>query len=169
MKMMTQQTQHKTKTELIKQLNHFNEVEYIKVNGTEKERLIFKNDEVFKVFGEKDTGVLNPFNDYSYNWLHDFLNDFTDYIESSKEKDISQDIDNFRDNINEYIDNRTEVYTSNLTAWLNSNNNNVYYLTEVLEENEVKDGFQLLQLAQYKAIEEIYYNALSIIEKEMIN
>lgn len=48
-----------------------------------------------------------------------------------------------------------DVYTSDLTSWLNDNNNNVYYLTEALEQMEIKDGFQLLQVAQGLYIREI--------------
>jgi len=155
------------KKELIEHLNNLNQIEVIKVKDTDKERIVFKDNNVFNLFGDKDTGVLNPFNDYSYIWLNDFLSDFTDYLENSKD-DLKEDLENFRDKLSEYIDNRVNVYTSDLTTWLNDNNNNVNYLTEVTEEIGEKDGFKLLQLAQYKAIEEIYANALSIIEKEFI-
>jgi hypothetical protein len=52
---------------------------------------------------------------------------------------------------NEILENLDEIepscYTSDLTSWLNSNNSYVYYLTEALEELDVKDGFQLLTYA----------------------
>ncbi len=49
-----------------------------------------------------------------------------------------------------------DVYTSQLTEWLNDSNNHVYYLTEVLEEYEPKDGFALLTMAQGRAMEQAY-------------
>jgi hypothetical protein len=52
----------------------------------------------------------------------------------------------------EALENLDEIepscYTSDLTAWLNSNNSYVYYLTQALEESGIKDGFQLLTYAQ---------------------
>jgi hypothetical protein len=52
----------------------------------------------------------------------------------------------------EVLENLDEIepdcYTNGLTSWLNSNNSYVYYLTEALEELEIKDGFQLLAYAQ---------------------
>jgi len=65
----------------------------------------------------------------------------------------------------EIVDGLVDVYTCDLTEWLNSNNNNVYYLTEALEEYEEKDGFRALALAQYKAIDEIYSEVLNLLNK----
>lgn len=48
-----------------------------------------------------------------------------------------------------------DCYTSDLANWLSDNNNNVYYLTEALEQMEIKDGFQLLSAAQGLYIQEI--------------
>ena len=58
-----------------------------------------------------------------------------------------------------------DIYTSELTAWLNSRNDNVYYLTEALEESGTKDGFQLLSYAQHLYIIEIGENLLSAISE----
>ena len=43
-----------------------------------------------------------------------------------------------------------DIYTSDLTRWLDSRNSRVHYLSEVLEEygSEGMDGFRLLALAQ---------------------
>lgn len=50
----------------------------------------------------------------------------------------------------------SDVYTYDLTAWLHDHIENVYYLTETLEEfGDIKDGFQLLSIAQGKYIQEI--------------
>lgn len=57
-----------------------------------------------------------------------------------------------------------DIYTHNLTAWLNARVDHVYYLTEVLQESEVKDGFQLLAAAQQKQIQEIGFALISALE-----
>ena len=70
-----------SKEEIIKYLKHLNEYERIKIDGTDKERLIFKNrDEVFKIFGGEEKEVLTPFNDYTYEWLNSFLYSVIDFI-----------------------------------------------------------------------------------------
>lgn len=54
-----------------------------------------------------------------------------------------------------------DCYTSDLTNWLASRNDRLYYLTEALEEYEIKDGFQALAAAQQKEIQEV---ALALLE-----
>jgi hypothetical protein len=53
-----------------------------------------------------------------------------------------------------------DIYTSDLTKWLHSRNDRVYYLTEALETFEIKDGFWALQEAQLREREEVYYSVL---------
>lgn len=150
------------KEEIIKYLKHLNEVEYIKVSGTDKERLIFKNrGEVFDIFGSEDKGVLNPFNDYTYIWLNSFLSNVIDEIERSDFTDFEELEESINNIISEWIDSETDIYTSDLTEWLADNNINQYYLEEVIKE--FPSGNNHIALAQYKAIEELYYNALSIL------
>lgn len=155
------------KEELIKKLKEWNKTKTIKKG--DKEILVFENEEVFKIFGREQDEVLNPFNNYTYEWLSDFFYDLLDFLEYCEEdvrnelKTLNELLEDFSDNIFEYADTRVDVYTSNLTEWLNDNPNNVYYLTEAREETEETDGFKLLQIAQFKAIGELYNNALSII------
>jgi hypothetical protein len=54
-----------------------------------------------------------------------------------------------------------DIYTSDLTKWLHSRNDRVYYLTEALEEYEIKDGFRALQAAQLREREEVYFSVLN--------
>lgn len=68
-------------------------------------------------------------NDYDLNTLDDF--DFYDYIEA-------------------------DSYTWDLTKWLHENVENVYYLSDVLQESQPTDGFTALALAQQKAMYEVY-------------
>lgn len=60
--------------------------------------------------------------------------------------------------LDDEIDSNVDVYTSDLTNWLNRDNYNVYYLTEAIESGDPKDGFQLLSLAQYYCYQEIWFS-----------
>jgi hypothetical protein len=83
--------------------------------------------------------------------LDTFPNDES-YIACQKIIDNIAELDASVFEDNEVLENLEEIepscYTSDLTAWLNSNNTYVYYLTEALEELDIKDGFQLLAYAQ---------------------
>lgn len=93
-------------------------------------------------------------NDTTYEFIYRIVNHLNDCD--------CEDIDSMRESIYEI---ESDVYTSDLTAWLNASNSHVYYLTEVLEERDTKDGFQLLSMAQHRHIEEIGNNLLNAIEK----
>jgi hypothetical protein len=60
-----------------------------------------------------------------------------------------------------------DIYTSELTAWLSSSNNRVYYLTQALEEFEPKDGFQALAIAQQLEKQEIANSVLDYIIRNL--
>lgn len=76
-------------------------------------------------------------------------------------------IEELEDNRGEIVDGLVDVYTSDLTAWLNESPANVYYITESQEENgATTDGFQILAMAQYKAIDEVFGSVVELLEKE---
>ena len=54
-----------------------------------------------------------------------------------------------------------DTYTSDLTKWLHSRNDRVYYLTEALEKYEIKNGFWALQESQLCEREEVYFSVLN--------
>ena len=56
----------------------------------------------------------------------------------------------------EWADADTDVYTSELTEWLNESEEHVEYLGEAVRELGETDGFKILQEAQYLAREEVY-------------
>ena len=57
-----------------------------------------------------------------------------------------------------------DIYTSDLTRWLDSRNSRVFYLTEVLEEfGGDLDGFQLLSMAQAQEKQETASQVLAFI------
>lgn len=62
--------------------------------------------------------------------------------------------------IHEWADADVDIYTKDLTEWLNENVENVYYLTEAINEYNANDGFNALTMAQYCAIRDIYNNVL---------
>jgi hypothetical protein len=93
--------------------------------------------------------------DYKYSYVVDALN----LISECSEDDIQEEIYNIE----------ADIYTSDLTNWLNSSNSRVYYLTEALEEYGITDGFQALSIAQQKERQEIansVFNSLKEIVKE---
>jgi hypothetical protein len=150
------------KQKIIDYLKNLNEFERISVDGQERKRLIFKNrDEIFEIFGKEEKEILSPFNDYTYEWLNSFLYNAIDFIEDNDFEDFDELKDNISEIIFEWIDSEVDIYTYDLTQWLANNNSNTYYLEEAIKENPSADNH--LQLAQFKAIEELYYNALNIL------
>jgi len=83
--------------------------------------------------------------DYRYKFIKDALQYISD-------QDEGADLD--------YPEIEADIYTGDLTAWLNSRNDRVYYLTEALEEYEIKNGFQALHDAQIIEKEEVYWSVL---------
>ena len=126
--------------------------ENIPVDGEDKTRLVFRDPRAFKVFGRI---VLDPWNDYSYEWTYSLLEQLEDYLRANP--DVT-DVCRFRDDIlPETIDSLVDIYTPGLTSWLSHRASHMDYLTEVLEEYGTRDGFQALAQAQYRAIEETAY------------
>jgi hypothetical protein len=85
-------------------------------------------------------------NDYRYKFIEDALQYISDQDE---DEDLGcPEIE-------------ADTYTSDLTKWLNSRNDRVYYLSEALENSDITDGFQLLMMAQSIEREEVYYSVLN--------
>lgn len=70
--------------------------------------------------------------------------------------------------VSEWADNDTDVYTSDLTEWLNKSAYNVSYLSAAFEEYGETDGFKALQIAQLKAREEVYQEVMNALS-EFVN
>jgi len=88
-----------------------------------------------------------------YSRISDILDTFSDVD--------SGDYDDYQDRISEI---EPDMYTADLTGWLASNINNVYYLTQALEEFDQRDGFSALAMAQKLYIDEIAYTLLNEIQ-----
>lgn len=80
--------------------------------------------------------------DSTYNFTHEILGKIAD-SEATSEDELME------------IELEPDVYTSNLTEWLNESNYHVEYLSEALQEYDPKDGFQALSLAQLRAMEDV--------------
>lgn len=102
---------------------------------------------------------INMDTDSLYRFSRDCLSDLADQD--------PKDMDEARSLIGEMADNDTDVYTGDLTEWLNASNYNVYYLGEAITEYQPEDGFKALALAQMKAREEIYNKVLDFIEAQL--
>lgn len=96
--------------------------------------------------------------DSCYRFADECCCDFIDNVEIGEYETLEEIFENVRDCI------EADVYTSDLTEWLNENNRHVYYLSEVLEEYNPEDGFVLLSAAQIKHKEEIYTVIFNMLE-----
>jgi len=94
--------------------------------------------------------------DTTYEFISDALDIICDLEDDATENDITEAI---------FERTQPDVYTSDLTAWLNARNDHVYYLTEALEEMDIKDGFQALSMAQAKHKEEVALDLVHELEK----
>lgn len=158
---------------ILQDLKHLNEYHYIEVEGTKEKRLIFEqSDAIYNIFSKVgDEDSLNPFDDYSYIWLNDFLSDFI-YSVTNENDDINDIIKNFENNLYEYIDNKVSIYNHDLLKWLSSNINNAWYVEEALNEygySKERGFIGLLQSGQYKRIEAYYYNFLDSLKTYLNN
>jgi len=138
--------------------NYLNAFEY-KQKGEDKENkiIVFKADRPSDLFDSvyKAHGERLP-NDWIFNIYYSILESLSGY-----EIDSMENIDDKRA---ELVDSLVNVYTSDLTAWLASDINNVYYLTEAIDQYEAKDGFRALATAQSIFIDEIFGEVVSLLE-----
>ena len=94
------------------------------------------------------------------DWLFD---KYQSILAALADYDI-KNIDDVEDNRSEIVDGLVDSYTGSLTAWLNSSPYNVYYITEAQEEYGAEmDGFKILAMAQYKPIDDIFSEVVSLL------
>ena len=143
---------------MFKKINHYLSFFEYKKRGDDDIVVLTDNapqnlkDSVMKAYGNR----------LSDNWIFDKYHSILDAL---TQYDINgpDDLDNTR---SEIVDGLVDPWTSNLTAWLNSSNYNVYYITEAQEEfGPETDGFKILQMAQYKAIDDIYGRIVDLLLK----
>lgn len=96
-------------------------------------------------------------NDFIYSTFADLLIKIAEYD--------CKTIDDLENNRSEIVDGYVDIYTHYLTKWLSSDNDNVYYLGEAVRlTSECDDGFKLLAMAQYLAIDEVMQHVISLLE-----
>ena len=97
--------------------------------------------------------------DWIFEKYAEILSRLTEYDISSMD-----DVEEYRAEI---IDSCVDCYTSNLTTWLNEHPENVYYLTEAMQNcaNDA-NGVEVLSMAQYDAISEIFAEVVNLLTKE---
>lgn len=99
-------------------------------------------------------GDLMP-HDWIYETFGAILDDLTGY-----NIDCLEDIEDYR---HEIVDSLVDIYTYDLTAWLHSSVTFPYYLNEAVKEYGQADN--ILMLAQYMAIDEIFSEVINLIEE----
>jgi hypothetical protein len=123
----------------------------------------------FETKKRNDSNEFVSLKDGSPEWMTDVIRsahgdklpDDTTYAFIERAADAIADSEDPQDAIAEI---EPDAYTAGLTAWLNARVDHVYYLTEVLEESDIKDGFQLLAAAQQKQLHEVGYALVSALE-----
>ena len=117
---------------------------------------IFDNE---KIPSSTITGKLRELNfkpdTYTLAWLKTFFETVFNDIEAGEryyDYEIDERIEQVKEAFPEAVG---DTYTGNLTAWLASDENRIYYLTQAMQENCTEDGFTLLSNAQYEEILEI--------------
>lgn len=107
------------------------------------------HDAVFNAHGDKLP------NDQIFDTFHSILETLTGY-----DIDSMDDVEEYR---HEIVDGLVDIYTYDLTSWLNNDISNTYYLDQAIQEYEAKEN--ILPVAQYIAIDEIYSEVLNLLEK----
>lgn len=144
------------KKELIKTLKDIEESsKVINVEGTKETRLIFQDKRAFELFGGMNDGVLNPYNDFTYEWLDSIIMDIVCYLEED-----NADLENF--DYSDTVESLTSIYNGELLRWVGFADNS-YYVDDALKEADIKDFFELLRYSQNRAIEEFIGNVAGII------
>lgn len=140
-----------------------NKEEVIKFLENAMERKTRKNEETFYAFQD---GVFDKIKeglyedgfeikDFYYNTLDTAFNDIKDFL-------------GYNDNLEEFeiFDHcEADVYTYDLTKWLNEDVGNYSYCNDAIEEYDLKDMIAILQEGQKKQMEEIYQMAVNVVNK----
>lgn len=90
------------------------------------------------------------------DWRYEFIEQAVDALAEHEDTDDALDALN------------ADVYTHELTGWLHSRTNRVFYLNEVLAEyGTMKDGLLLLSAAQVDEKHEVFHQVLAALQEEL--
>ena len=101
------------------------------------------------------------------NWTIDLVLLIAEHLEYNYYDLIKSESEFLLDYVVEciYEFNHELVYTSDLTEWLNTSNNYVYYLTDAIIEFEAADGFEALAVAYHCFCSDIKNNIIRYLEE----
>jgi hypothetical protein len=110
------------------------------------------SEELKKSVYETHQGMLP--HDWIFSTYNSILERMIEYDDFTTEDDSIQ---------HEIVDSLVYVYTHDLTSWLNSSNYFTGYIDQAVQDLEAKDN--ILSIAQYIAIQEIYGFVISLLEE----
>jgi len=147
-----------------KELENFTNVLEVRANGYGfKLELIGGSNEYYKVLSGAIQSLTAVSSSSKYRYMQAILEDMIELeegIESVKSFQILLEED-----LDAAVEGRIDIYTSDLTEWLNESNGHVHYLTEALEDLQFKDGHHVLANAQRKCIRDVFeIVSLSVID-----
>ncbi len=114
-----------------------------------KAQAIMENDPFYEALSEA-IHEADVSEESGYRFVHEAL----EHIANGDERDFGG-----------WADADTDVYTSDLTEWLNESDKHVEYLGEAVREFGETDGFKILQAAQYLAREKVYSQTWDALEQ----
>ena len=118
-----------------------------------KPDVIMSKDPIYEALSEMMRGL-----DIDDDSLYEYTMDALVNIEQNDDEDA----DSLHDMAEEWADHDTDIFNSDMTAWLNRSDKNFYYTDEVLKEG-IEDTFKLLQAAQCRQREEIYNEVIDVL------
>lgn len=127
-------------------------------DGSYYTHLIEDHDEELQEAIYKTHGDLFP-----HDWIYETFGAILDHL-TGYTIECLEDMEEYR---HEIVDGLVDIYTHDLTAWLHSSITFVYYLDEAVKEYGQADN--ILMMAQYMAIDEIFNEVLNLIEEGLDN
>lgn len=133
----------------------------IQREGEEKKRIVVFADNASEKL--KDSVYKAHQDSLPRDWIFGTYADILQRLEEYEVKTLD-DVEEVR---SELVDSMVDIYTADLTAWLADSISNVEYLTQAMEEyGQPQDGFKLLALAQYMAIDEVFGYVYELLSEE---
>lgn len=126
------------------------------------EYAVFNKDTEFKPYWEEIESILYKRNfeiqDFYYRMLDNALSDIGYYLENN------EDLNDFEENMFDYCE--ADIYNHELIKWLSEGNSD--YVDDILQEIDLKNDktsfMEILQYAQQRHKEEIYFIALEVVK-----
>lgn len=135
--------------------------------GTKDDKVIYifgdsMTDEIQNILFNGEFRIDDLYYDLFDTWCSDTLDRLNYTFEENQELESFNQLEDMLDQLMGEIE--ADIYTSDLTSWLNSDNRHVYYMTEAVTELGAKEGFQILSGAQYLWKQEYYHLFNTILE-----